>query len=104
MLSHWQPYALAVIGLFGFVIHQVSLGAGRLAAAVATVSVANPVVAVLIVVVLLDERLSRPAWHVAVALVGLGVTFVGAVVISLAREAASPGPAPDLADTPGELV
>ncbi len=98
MLSHWQPYALAVIGLTGFVIQQVSLGAGRLAAAVATVSVANPVVAVLIGVVLLDEHLSRPAWHVVVALIGLGLTFVGAVVICLARETTDPDPAPDLTD------
>jgi drug/metabolite transporter (DMT)-like permease len=104
MLSHWQPYALAVIGLTGFVIQQVSLGAGRLAAAVATVSVANPVVAVLIGVVLLDEHLSRPAWHVVVALIGLGLTFVGAVVICLAREAADPDPAPEPADMPTETV
>ena len=93
MLSHWECYALAVAGLVGFVIQQVSLGTGRLAPAVATVSVANPVVAVLIGVVLLDERLSRPAWHVVVAVLGLGLTFVGAVVISLARETAYPDPA-----------
>ena len=50
-------------------------------------------VAVLIGVVVLDERLSRPAWHIAVAVVGLGLTFVGAIVISLARE--DPHPALD---------
>jgi drug/metabolite transporter (DMT)-like permease len=53
---------------------------------VATVSVANPVVSIMIGVFLLDERLSRPAWHVAVAIVGLGLALVGAVAISLARE------------------
>lgn len=93
-----------MIGLVGFVIQQVSLGAGRLAAAVATVSVANPVVAVLIGVVLLDEHLSRPAWHVIVAVTGLGLTFVGAVVICLAREAADADPAPELTDVPAESV
>ena len=72
MLSHWECYALAVVGVLAFVIQQVSLGTGRLAASVATVSVANPVVAVLIGVVVLDERLSRPAWHIVVAVVGLG--------------------------------
>ena len=90
MLSHWECYALAVAGVIGFIVQQVSLGTGRLAPAVATVSVANPVVAVLIGIVLLDERLSRPAWHVLVAVIGLGLTFVGAVVISLAREVAHP--------------
>jgi hypothetical protein len=50
------------------------------------VSVANPVVGILLGLLLLDERLSRPAWHVVVAVVGLGLALAGAVVISLARE------------------
>ena len=87
MLSHWEPYALAVAGVLGFVLQQVSLGTGRLAPSVATVSVANPVVGILLGVVLLDERLSRPAWHVVVACIGLGLALAGAVVISLARHA-----------------
>jgi drug/metabolite transporter (DMT)-like permease len=87
LLSHWEPYALAVAGLLGFALQQVSLGTGRLAPSVATVSVANPVVGILLGAILLDERLSRPAWHVAVAYIGLGVALAGAVVISIAREA-----------------
>jgi drug/metabolite transporter (DMT)-like permease len=90
MLSHWECYALAVAAVLGFVLQQVSLGTGRLAPAVATVSVANPVVGILIGVILLDERLSRPAWHVLVAVIGLALALVGAVAISLAREAARP--------------
>ena len=92
MLSHWECYALALAGVLGFVIQQVSLGTGRLAPSVATVAVANPVVAILIGIVLLDERLSRPAWHILVAVAGLGLTFAGAVVISLARDATDPEP------------
>jgi drug/metabolite transporter (DMT)-like permease len=95
MLSHWECYALAVAGVLGFVLQQVSLGTGRLAPSVATVSVANPVVGILIGVLLLDERLSRPAWHVLVAAIGLGLALVGAVVISLAREATRPESAAD---------
>lgn len=86
MLSHWEAYALAVAGVLGFVLQQVSLGTGRLAPSVATVSVANPVVGILIGILLLDERLSRPAWHVLLAVVGLGLALFGAVAISLARE------------------
>jgi hypothetical protein len=37
--------------------------------------------------VLLQERLSRPAWHVLVACIGLGLALAGAVAISIAREA-----------------
>ena len=87
MLSHWESYALAVAGVLGFVLQQVSLGTGRLAPSVATVSVANPVVGILIGILLLDERLSRPGWHVLLAVIGLALALVGAVVISLAREA-----------------
>jgi drug/metabolite transporter (DMT)-like permease len=87
MLSHWECYALAVAGVLGFVLQQVSLGTGRLAPSVATVSVANPLVGILIGVLLLDERFSRPGWHVLLAVLGLGLALVGAVVISLARDA-----------------
>jgi drug/metabolite transporter (DMT)-like permease len=86
LLSHWEPYALAIAGVLGFVLQQVSLGTGRLAPSVATVSVANPVVSMLLGIFLLDERLSRPAWHVVVACIGLGLALAGAVVISVARE------------------
>ncbi len=92
LLTHWEPYALAIAGVLGFVLQQVSLGTGRLAPSVATVSVANPVVGILLGVVLFDERLGRPAWHVVLALTGLGLALVGAVVISLSRET---GSAPD---------
>jgi len=87
MLSHWECYALAVAGVLGFVLQQVSLGTGRLAPSVATVSVANPIVGILIGILLLDERLSRPGWHILLAVIGLGLALAGAVVISLAREA-----------------
>ena len=102
LLSHWEPYALALAGVLRFVLQQVSLGTGRLAPSVATVSVANPVVGILLGIVLLDERLSRPAWHVVLACVGLGAALTGAVLISLTREAAGErdrpvAPAPDAA-------
>ena len=99
LLSHWEPYALAIAGILGFVIQQISLGTGKLAPSVAAVSVANPVVGILLGVVLLEERLSRPAWHVVVACIGLGLALAGAVVdlpragVAAARAACS---APDL--------
>jgi drug/metabolite transporter (DMT)-like permease len=101
MLSHWQCYALAVAGVLGFVLQQVSLGTGRLAPSVATVSVANPVVGVLLGIVLFDERLSRPMWHVLVAVIGLVLALGGAVLISLASQAApEPRGAPERSAAP----
>jgi drug/metabolite transporter (DMT)-like permease len=102
LLTHWEPYALAVAGILGFVLQQISLGTGKLAPSVATVSVANPIVGILLGIVLFDERLSRPAWHVVAACIGLGLALVGAVLISLAREGSGAedptgAPAPDAA-------
>ncbi len=94
MLSHWETYALAIAGVLGFVIQQVSLGTGRLAPSVATVSVANPLVGIAIGTLLLDERLSRPAWHVVVAFIGLALALLGAVAISLAQEKPADATAP----------
>jgi drug/metabolite transporter (DMT)-like permease len=94
LLSNWEPYALAVAGVLGFVLQQVSLGTGRLAPSVATVSVANPVVGILLGTLLLEERLSRPVWHVVVACIGLGLALAGAVVISIAREVRADAPVP----------
>ena len=88
MLSHWEPYVLAIVGILGFVLQQISLGTGRLAPSVATVSTVNPFVSILIGTFLLDERLSRPTWHIVVAIVGLILALGGAVVISMATEGA----------------
>ena len=89
VLSHWEFYAMAIAGIVAFVIQQISLSAGFLATSVATVSVSNPIVSVVIGVLLFDERLSRPAWHVVVAVCGLALGMFGAVLISIARERAS---------------
>jgi drug/metabolite transporter (DMT)-like permease len=77
---------MAISGIVAFALQQVSLSAGYLATSVATVSVTNPIVSVTIGVFLFDERLSRPAWHVVVAVCGLALAMLGAVAISIARE------------------
>ena len=84
--SSWEFYAFALAGIIAFVIQQVSLATGRLAASVATVSVFNPLVSILIGTLLLEERLSEPAWHKLVAYSGLALALGGAVAISRASE------------------
>jgi drug/metabolite transporter (DMT)-like permease len=86
MVESWQLYAFLLAGLLAFVVQQVSLGTGWLAPSVATTSVMNPIVSVIIGIVLLDETLQEPTWHKIVAWVGLGGALAGAVVISMARE------------------
>jgi drug/metabolite transporter (DMT)-like permease len=89
VLSGWQLWVLAVTGIVGFLIQQISLATGRLVTSVASVSVANPVVSVTLGVVLLEERLARPTWHVVVAIIALAVALLGVVVITSARERTS---------------
>jgi drug/metabolite transporter (DMT)-like permease len=88
VLSSWEFYAFALAGILAFLVQQVSLATGKLAASVATVSVCNPLVSIVIGTILLQERLAEPTWHKVVAYVGLGVALLGAVVISLSTEGA----------------
>jgi hypothetical protein len=98
VLESWEFYAFIGAGIIAFVVQQVSLSTGQLAASVATVSVCNPLVGIVIGTVLLEERLADPVWHKAVAYAGLVAALVGAVIISMAtegeREAGTPAPVP----------
>jgi drug/metabolite transporter (DMT)-like permease len=87
VLESWELWVMAVTGLAGFYLQQISLATGRLVTSVATVSVANPVVSVMLGVLVLQERLDQPpAWHAVVAVGGLSFALLGAVVIASASE------------------
>ncbi len=88
MLESWEFYAFAIAGIVAFVVQQVSLATGNLAASVATVAVCNPLVSIVIGTLLLDERLAEPTWHKVIAYSGLGLALAGAGLISLATEGA----------------
>jgi uncharacterized membrane protein len=87
VLGDWEFWVMAGTGLVGFYIQQISLATGRLVPSVATVSVANPVVSVLLGVLVLQERLDQPpAWHAVLAVGGLAAALFGAIVIASATE------------------
>jgi drug/metabolite transporter (DMT)-like permease len=90
----WTTWALLGFGFIAFLIQQLSLASGQLAPAMAAVSVANPGVSVLLGILLYEERLTRPTWHVLVAAAALLAALAGAVIITLAnRETQIPGEA-----------
>ena len=92
VLESWELWVMAVAGIVGFYLQQISLATGRLVTSVATVSVANPVVSVLLGVLVLQERLDQPpAWHAVVAIGGLALALLGAVVVASASEEAVGG-------------
>jgi drug/metabolite transporter (DMT)-like permease len=83
--ADWRTWALLGFGFIAFVIQQLSLATGQLAPAMAAVSVANPAVSVILGILLFEERLSRPGWHVVVAIAALLAALGGAVLITLAN-------------------
>ena len=86
VVSGWQFWVWGAAGLIGFLFQQLSLSTGRLVPSVAAVSVANPVVSVLLGALVLQERLEKnPPWHAVVAVGALCLALVGSVVISSAR-------------------
>lgn len=104
VLSHWQFWGMAIAGIVAFVVQQVSLREGFLATSVATVSVSNPIISVIIGIVLFEETLSDPTWHKVVAWIGLALGMLGAVVISEGSEG-SRGRQTDAGRTPsGDVV
>jgi drug/metabolite transporter (DMT)-like permease len=100
VLESWEFWVMAGAGLIGFYIQQLSLATGRLVASVATVSVVNPVISVLLGALVLQERLDKaPTWHAVVAVGALAAALFGASLIASASERdteteAAPEPVP----------
>jgi drug/metabolite transporter (DMT)-like permease len=81
----WRTWALLGFGFAAFLIQQLSLATGQLAPAMAAVSVANPTLSVILGILLFQERLTRPGWHIVIAVVALLGALAGAVLITLAN-------------------
>lgn len=87
VVAGWQFWVWAAAGVIGFLFQQLSLATGRLVPSVAAVSVANPIISVMLGALVLQERLEKsPPWHAVVAIGALCLALVGSVVISSARE------------------
>ncbi len=87
VLETWELWVMAIAGLAGFLFQQLSLATGRLVASVATVSVANPVISVLLGALVLQETLDKnPPWHAVLGVGGLALALFGAVVIASHQE------------------
>jgi drug/metabolite transporter (DMT)-like permease len=99
VLAGWEFWVWAAAGVIGFLFQQLSLSTGKLVPSVATVSVANPVVSVMLGALVLEETLDKdPPWHAVAAVGSLGLALLGAVVISSAREQEKEVAAPDQVD------
>ncbi len=84
VFGDWEFWAMATAGLVGFLLQQISLSTGKLVASVATVSVANPIVSIILGALVLQETLSQD--NLVVAIAGLALALLGAAVIAATQE------------------
>jgi hypothetical protein len=86
-LTHWEPYALLVLGALGFVLNQRAFQAGSLTASLPTLTVVEPIVAAVIGVTMLHETVpTEGVWEWA-AVIASVVAMVAATIV-LSRSAA----------------
>ena len=89
LLADWHLYALVVVGYASLTLAQASLQAGRLAPAVATQSVFDPLASVLLGVVAFQESLHDTPGELVGALAGLALMIAGLVVLAADGEQAT---------------
>jgi drug/metabolite transporter (DMT)-like permease len=86
-LGYWEPYALLALGGLGFVLNQRAFQAGSLTASLPTLTVVEPVVAVLIGITMLDETIPTRGLLGWIAVVVSVAAMITATVV-LSRSAA----------------
>lgn len=86
VLSHWQTYAIALLGPFGVLLSQNAYQSGRLGSpALATITVTDPIVSIAVGIVWLDETVNTGVGALAGEFVALAVVI--ASVFFLAERA-----------------
>lgn len=82
LLGSVAPYAALVVGLLGLLLSQAAFQTGALGAPLAALSVVEPVVAVLLAVTVLHERLPSGAADRAAAVAGALLAVAGVVALT----------------------
>jgi drug/metabolite transporter (DMT)-like permease len=85
VLANWHLYALIVVGFAGMTITQLSLGTGILPPAVATSSIFNPAVSVVLGLTLFEERVHHSTAGRIGAVLALLAMFAGIAALALSK-------------------
>jgi drug/metabolite transporter (DMT)-like permease len=85
VLANWHLYALIVVGFVGMTITQLSLGTGILPPAVATSSIFNPAVSVVLGLTLFEEQVHHSTAGRIGAVLALLAMFAGIAVLALSK-------------------
>jgi drug/metabolite transporter (DMT)-like permease len=83
---HWQPYMLALFGISGMLLAQSAFQAGWLDVSLPTMSVADPIVSIVVGALAFGERLASGPLSIPVEVVALMIMSAG--VVALARSSA----------------
>jgi drug/metabolite transporter (DMT)-like permease len=92
VLSNWAPYVLAILSIIGLVLNQSAFQAGDLRRSLPVLTIAEPIVAIIIGQALFGEHIASSSLAVTGEVIGLMVMALG--VLQLAR--LSPTPEPEL--------
>ena len=84
-LAHWEPYALAVVGVVSMVMSQSAFQAGELRASLPALTLVPPMGSLLFATTLFSEHVDTRALPLAVALVGAAVASVGVISLGHSR-------------------
>ncbi len=83
LLGSWVLWAALLVALISMAVSEISLQAGDLAPAIATESVVNPIVSVVLGVGLFAERIHSSATGNAASLLALAAMLAGVGMLSL---------------------
>ena len=83
MFEDWQLYAILALGFVGMTITQQGLQTGVLPPEVATSSIFNPALSVVLGLILFDEAIHRDAVDSVAAMIALLAAFAGVAVLAL---------------------
>jgi drug/metabolite transporter (DMT)-like permease len=87
VIGDWHLYALVAVGYASMTLSQASLQTGRLAPAVATQMVLDPVASLLLGTLAFGERLHETAAGAVASLAALAAMLIGLVVLAMAQAA-----------------
>lgn len=88
LFTSWQLYAMAAAGLAALIVLQQAYGAGVLNASQPGVTIADPIIAVILGVTIFGEQL-RLGWLLPVEIAAVGAIVFGAIEMSRSPLAAS---------------
>jgi drug/metabolite transporter (DMT)-like permease len=82
LLTHWQLYALVVVGYISMTVNQMSLDAGSLSATMATSTSFDPIASVVLGLTLFEETIDTGPVQGVVILLALAVALAAMIVLA----------------------